>query len=79
MPDRIATVVTILSEILCVEPEEIVPAALLREDLKADSIDFVEITVMIEDKLAILIEDDEVAPLIKVQDVFDLVERKAAA
>lgn len=52
-PDLKRKIVEILSRELAVAPGEVVSAARLREDLGADSLDVVELTVAFEEEFGI--------------------------
>lgn len=73
----------LLVEHLCVEPERITPDARLGPDLGCDSLDSVEITMLVEDAFEIEFTDDEAdgafAVEKRVSDALALVESKLAA
>ncbi len=66
-------------EQLACNADQIRPDANLGEDLDCDSIDIIEITMMIEDELDIVLEDDEVIQCQTVQNLINLVVSKAGA
>lgn len=61
-------------EILGVTPEAVTPEALLRDDLGADSLDFAELVMALEDKLGITIPEGQMKGLQTVADAVDLIE-----
>lgn len=58
-----------------VMPEKTPDDATLREDLGADSLDCVEIVMMLEDEFHLAISDDDAAQVESVGDAIQLVER----
>jgi acyl carrier protein len=48
------------------------------EDLCVDSLDCIEICMDVEDKMKIVITDEELDAIKTVQDIYDLVDRKQA-
>src|SRR5215831_14310328 len=50
------TVKDILINVLCTDPEKVTPEALLREDLGAESIDFLDLTFRIEQRFGLKIQ-----------------------
>ena len=71
MPSIEEKVKQIIVEQLGVEEAEVVPAARLQEDLGADSLDIVELTMALEAAFDIEIPDEDVADIRAVQDVCD--------
>ncbi|HLI47444.1 MAG TPA: acyl carrier protein [Chthonomonas sp.] len=69
----------VLLERLDVSEEEIVPEASLVNDLKADSLDVVEIVLRLEDEFTIDIPDEDAEKIVTVQDIVDYIDKKAAA
>ncbi|HLH80640.1 MAG TPA: acyl carrier protein [Chthonomonas sp.] len=69
----------VLLERLDVTEEEIVPEASLVNDLKADSLDVVEIVLRLEDEFTIDIPDEDAEKIVTVQDIVDYIDKKAAA
>lgn len=75
-----AKVKTILSELLQIDEDQITPAAKLQEDLGADSLDMVELSIILEEKFTIPeITGDDAVKLVTVQDVYDHLERHVVA
>lgn len=61
---------------LSVKDEQVVPSALFYEDLHADSLEVVEITMSLEDEFGIEIPDDDLSKIKSVQDAVDYVKSK---
>lgn len=66
----------VLVEAINVDEEEITPEAKLNEDLGIDSLAAVELALELENTFDIRIEDEELAKLVTVQDVMDIIEKK---
>ncbi len=64
----------IIIENLGVEADAVVPGAKLIEDLEADSLDAVELSMALEDEFDLQISDDEFANLSTVQDVVTYID-----
>lgn len=75
-PDLKRKIVEILSRELVVAPGEVVSTARLREDLGADSLDVVELTVAFEEEFGIEIPDDAAARVVTVGDIEEFLERE---
>lgn len=69
----------ILVDQLDVSEEEIVPTASLVNDLKADSLDIVEIVLRLEDEFTIDIPDEDQEKITTVQDIVDYIDKKTGA
>ena len=69
----------IIAEHLGVNIEKVKEEALLSDDLGADSLDPIEITMMIEEKFKIEISDDEHLALKTVGDYIKIAEEKVRA
>ncbi|NLC07678.1 MAG: acyl carrier protein [Syntrophomonadaceae bacterium] len=69
-------IIKIISEQLDVEPEKITPETRLMDDLKADSMDLVEMVMAFEEEFGISIPDEDAEKLVKVQDVLTYLETK---
>ncbi|MFI4954447.1 MAG: acyl carrier protein [Gammaproteobacteria bacterium] len=61
----------IICEQLEVKEEEVVPAASLVDDLRADSLDAVELVMALEEEFEIEIPDEEAEKIITVKDAID--------
>lgn len=66
-----------LEELLQVDQSEMTPAANLREDLGADSMDIVEIVMLVEEGFDIQVSDADAEKLKTVEDIYKLVEKSA--
>jgi acyl carrier protein len=67
---------TILVEQLGVEEDEVTPNARLVDDLGADSLDTVEVTMALEEEFNIEIPDADVERIVTVQDVVNYLTRR---
>ena len=80
MDEGVATTVTrIIRERLRVADDEIRPESSFVEDLGADSLSLVEMTLSFEDAFGIDIEDDDVGEIRTVHDAIRYVEERVAA
>jgi acyl carrier protein len=70
-------VVGIVSEQLSVPKEEITRASSFVDDLKADSLDVVELVMEFEDEFEITIPDDDYEKIRTVGDAIDYIEEKS--
>jgi acyl carrier protein len=66
----------IVSESLCVDLKYVQPHASLRDDLQADSLDAVELCMMLEDEFDVEIPDETVDEIKTVQDVVNAVKKQ---
>ena len=66
----------ILAKQLNISKDSIKPESKLLEDLNADSLDFIELLMTIEDELDIVITDEEAKELKTVEDVCKFIEAK---
>lgn len=72
-------IVAIIAEILLPSDESLItPGATLQEDLGADSLDLIELSMHLEEEFGMEIDEVAAAKLLTVQDVFDYVEKNAA-
>ncbi len=69
----VSRLVTVISNSLFVDREEIVPYASFQDDLDANEMDFVEMLMAVEEEFDIEILDDKSEHIICVQDLIDLV------
>ena len=69
----------VLVEQLDVSEEEVVPPASIIDDLKADSLDVVEIIMGLEEEFDIEIPDDDAEKITTVQQIIDYVDAKTNA
>ena len=63
-------------EVLQVEPEKIVPEARFDDDLKADSLDLVELVMALEESFGITVPESELEGVETVDQAFGLVTSK---
>lgn len=71
-----AEVTAIISNYLGVKPEDIHPETSLTEDLGADSLDCVEITMAIEEKFSIEIPNEDAEGLRTIDKIVKYIESK---
>jgi acyl carrier protein len=69
----------VLVEQLDVSEDEVVPPASIIDDLKADSLDVVEIIMGLEEEFDIEIPDDDAEKITTVQQIIDYVDAKTSA
>jgi acyl carrier protein len=79
MEDVEAKVKEVVLEILEIRPEEIVPTAKFVDDLRATSIDLVEIVAMLQNTFDVDIDEAQVARLRTVQDAVDFFQAAVTA
>lgn len=60
-----------IADSLAVEEDMIKPETSLKDDLEADSLDFVELVMNIEDEFGVKIDEAETAKIKTVQDIID--------
>lgn len=66
----------VLVEAINVDEVAVKPEATLKEDLGIDSLSAVELALELESAFEVRIEDEELAKLITVQDIVDIVTAK---
>lgn len=66
-------------EVLSVDGAAVVEEATFADDLDADSLDLVELVMALEDRMDIVIPEDELETVVTVGDAARLVEAKAGA
>ena len=71
-----AKVKKIIEEKLSVNADQITPDAKFAEDLKADSLDTVELVMALEDEFGLDIPDEEAEKIKTVQDAIDYINSK---
>ncbi len=76
MSDVFDRVKKIIVEILAAEPDKVTPEASFRDDLKADSLDLVELIMAFEDEFGGRISDDDARSITTVQAAVDYVENR---
>ncbi len=67
-----------LIEDLEIEEDKIAPEARLKEDMGVDSLDFVDIVVIVEKNFGFKIKPEEMAGIITMQQFCDYIESKVA-
>ncbi len=65
-----------LIEDLEVEEEKIFPEAKLKDDVGIDSLDFVDIVVIVEKNFGFKIKPEEMAGVVTLSDFYDYIEKK---
>jgi acyl carrier protein len=75
-PEIIATTKRFLSEEFEVSPETIEPENNLKETLDLDSLDYVDLVVVIEDNLGFKPTADDFKSVVTFEDFYKLVEQK---
>lgn len=68
-----------LIEDLEIDEDVILPESRLKEDVGIDSLDFVDIVVIVEKNFGFKIKPEEMAGVITLKDFYDYIERKLAA
>ena len=64
----------IIADQLSVDESAIQPETSLVKDLEADSLDFVELVMALEDAFDVTIEEDDTAKIVTVQDIIDFLK-----
>ena len=67
----------IVVERLGVSEDQVVPSASFAEDLKADSLDLVELIMALEEEFGIDIPDDQAEKILTVQNAMDYIDAHA--
>lgn len=70
------TLLEILKETVTEDESKLTPEAKLVDDLGCDSLSAVEITMELENKLDITIDDEEVEQIVTIGDIINIVESK---
>ena len=71
--EDVAAIQTIIMEQLAIPRAQITPDARIVEDLNADSLDRIEITMMLEERFSLAIPDAKVEKIQTVADIYDAV------
>ena len=75
-------IVTLIKEIIVdtlgCDEETVVLNASLKEDLSADSLDAVEISMALEEEFKLSIGDEDLAELVTVKDIVDYIDKNLA-
>ncbi len=69
---------SVIAEKLGVEPQKIVDDSSLIDDLGADSLEMIELLMALEDDLGIEIPDEDANQMVRVADIVEYVEQRAA-
>lgn len=64
----------LIADQLALRPEKVIPSASLVDDLGADSLDLVDLMLVMEDEVGRAISDEEARRIQTVQDAIDLAE-----
>ena len=72
-------IINIIANQLGVDKEMVTAGANIVDDLGADSLDVVELVMALEEAFDTEIPDDEAEKIRTVQDIFDYMDKKAAA
>ena len=64
----------VISENLNVDVNSVTPESLLKQDLGADSLDAIELTIALEDAFDIKIDDEVAMKFVSVQDIKTYIE-----
>jgi acyl carrier protein len=67
-------IIDIVVEQLGIDKEEVIPEAKIIEDLGADSLDTVELVMIIEEEFDLEIPDEEAEKILSVNDIFNYLE-----
>ena len=67
----------IIGEQLGIDEADITPGASFADDLRADSLDQVELVMALEEAFDLSISDEDAEKILKVQDAIDYVEKHA--
>lgn len=65
-----------IADTLAVDADIIKPETSLKEDLEADSLDFVELVMSLEDEFDVKIGEDDTAKIQTVQDIIDYLKEQ---
>ena len=68
---------SMIIDILDCDEDQVTPEASFADDLGADSIDFVELSMALEDETGLTIADEQLPLLKTVQDVLDYIKANA--
>lgn len=75
MDKIIETINAVLEEEFEIDPALLKPEAMLYEDIGLDSLDAVDLIVMVDKELGVRIEEDEARKLRTLQDVYNTIEK----
>lgn len=77
--DTFERVKKVVLEQLTVEPDEVTPQATFIEDLGADSLDMVELSMALEEEFQIEIPDEDAEKIRTVQNAVDYIDERLKA
>ncbi len=55
------------------EDEQLQPDALMKDDLDIESLDFVDIAVVIEQKFSVKVNSEQISKIIKLEDLYNFI------
>ena len=67
-------IMALVADQLSVDPALVTRSANLMEDLGADSLDVVELTMAVEERFGVTVEDDQAEQLATVEDIISFLE-----
>jgi acyl carrier protein len=73
-PEMVERLKKIVAEQLGVDESRIVPGARFTDDLKADSLDLVEMIMSLEEEFGVEIPDEDAEKIVSVQDAIDYID-----
>ena len=76
--DTFERVKKVIAEKLSVDEDRITPDSRFVDDLGADSLDMVELTMALEDEFGISISDETAQGIVTVQDAVEFIENETA-
>jgi len=77
-PEDIQRVDEIICDRICADKSDVVPEANLKDDLYFDSLDFIELIMVLERDLHIHVPDAELTEINTVADVYNMVYEKTS-
>ncbi len=75
MDDQYAKLKTMVADRLHVPEDQIAPESSFVEDLKADSLEVVELIMALEDEFGLSIPDEDAEQIVTVQDAVDYIQQ----
>lgn len=66
---------TLLCDHLALAKREVLPESRLAEDLGADSLDKVEISILLEQELDVFLSDETIEGFVTVRDIYECVDK----
>ena len=76
--ESVTLVNKIIHEKFEVPMDKLIPEANLRSDLQLDSLDFVDMVVLLEQKVRMPVQDIDITKIVSLGDVYNLVEQISA-